>query len=68
MLYATEGSDMDHNDPQPQELFGKPLNEIENVWALDGWWDVPTGAHIERGNLHLDKTVFPLKEVRGIRW
>lgn len=59
---------MTSNDPQPQDLFGRPLDQIVFVYAADSWWPVPPEAVIERGNLCLGNVVFPLKEVRGIKW
>ena len=59
---------MTTNDPQPQELFGRPLTEIAFVYAVGGWWPVSPEAVIERGNIVLGNVGFPLKEVRGIKW
>ena len=72
---------MTTNEPQPQDLFGNPLGHISYVYALGDWWYMTKGtAVIERGNLRFSGrnksfpeagemgVVFPLKEVRGIRW
>lgn len=62
---------MTTNDPQPQELFGKELDAIRDVYALGTWWTIEDPV-IERGNLRFVirnvSYLFPLKEVRGIRW